>query len=341
MAKKFDNALVYRVARHYYIENLSQNEIAQKENISRSKVSRILERARASGIVNIEIKVPTNLMAEELEEHLRSILPVERVIVVPASVSESTEETEEQLIIDVASVAAAHLPEMLAGCKTIGVGWGRTVYHIAPYLPFVPPDPERLFVPLVGNMTFRNRFLQTSINVSRFGERFGGQTYYLNISSIMGPKGQRSEAEGHNIRQIGEYWNQLDAAIFSLGAPPLENDVYLKDEMTMDMFSVSDVDPENRGEMLSQVFFSDGRPSCPVGRENARVIALPLERLCAVPFTMLIAAGVYKAKPVYYACKNGYAKVLVIDHLMAEEMLKLAKKEQKKSEGQKKRQLHG
>ncbi len=338
---KFDNALVYRVARHYYIEDLSQNEIAQKENISRSKVSRILERARASGIVNIEIKVPTNLMVEELEERLLAVLPVQRVIVVPASVSESTDETEEQLIIDVASVAAAHLPEMLAGCKTIGVGWGRTVYHITPYLPFVPPDPERLFVPLVGNMTFRNRFLQTGVNVSRFGERFVGQTYYLNISSGLSPNGQRSEAEAYNIRQIGEYWKQLDAAIFSLGAPPLENDIYLKDEMSMDMFSVSDVDPESRGEMLSQVFFSDGRPSCPVGREEARVIALPLEKLRAVPFTMLIAAGNYKAKPVYYACKNGYAKTLVVDHLLAEEILKIAMKEEKKSEGQKKRQPRG
>ncbi|MGI6151984.1 MAG: sugar-binding transcriptional regulator [Christensenellales bacterium] len=340
MTKNFD-ALVYRVAKYYYIENLSQNDIAQRENISRSKVSRILERARASGIVKIEIKVPTSLMVEELQKQLQRILPVQRVIVVPASVSESTEETEEQLIIDVASVAAAHLPGMLSGCKTIGIGWGRTVYHIAPHLPFVPLDPERMFVPLVGNMTFRNRFLQTSINVSRFGERFGGQTYYLNISSAPGPMGRRSEAEVYNIRQIKEYWDQLDAAIFSLGAPPLENEIYLKDEMTMDMFSVNDVDPESRGEMLSQVFFSDGRPSCPVGKEEARVVALPLERLRTVPFTMLIAAGNYKAKPVYYACKNGYAKTLVIDHLMAEEILKFAQEEEKGAKGQRKGHKEG
>ena len=328
MAKKFDNALVYRVARFYYIENLSQNEIALKENISRSKVSRILERAKSSGIVNIDIRVPASSIVDELEEKLTEALGVERAIVVPASVSESTEETEEQMIIDVASVAAAHLPDVLSGCRTVGVGWGRTVYHIPSYLPFVPPDPERIFVPLVGNMTLRNRYLQTSINVSRYGERFGSQTYYLNISSLRGPKEPRSNAEVYNISELEEYWNKLDAAIFSLGAPPLENVIYLKDEMTMDMFSVSDTDPNSRGEMLSQVFFSDGRPSCPVGREGgARVIALPLEKLRDVPITILVAAGNYKAKPIYYACRNGYAKTVVVDNLTAEEILKAAEEE--------------
>jgi deoxyribonucleoside regulator len=321
MSKHFDNALVYRVARYYYMENLSQQEIARLENISRPKVSRILERARSSGMVKIDIQVPACMMTGELEAKLKSLLPVERVIVVPASVSESTQETEEQLIRDVASVTAAYLPELLEGCRTIGVGWGRTVYHVPSYLPFVAPDPERIFVPLVGNMTFRNRFLQTGINVSRFGERFGGQTYYLQIS---GMGRTRTEAEEHNIRQIRAYWDQLDAAVFSLGPPPAENDIYLKDEMTADMFSPHDLDPDSRGEMLSQVFYASGRRSRPVGREDYRVIALPLEELRKVPLTILIAAGVHKAKPVYSACKNSYARVLVIDHLMAEELLRLA-----------------
>lgn len=49
MAAKQEDALIYRIARYYYLENLSQNEIAQIEQISRSKVSRLLERARANG----------------------------------------------------------------------------------------------------------------------------------------------------------------------------------------------------------------------------------------------------------------------------------------------------
>lgn len=39
MAAKQEDTLIYRIARYYYPENLSQNEIAQIEQISRSRVS--------------------------------------------------------------------------------------------------------------------------------------------------------------------------------------------------------------------------------------------------------------------------------------------------------------
>ena len=325
MTNKFSSALLYRVARYYYTESLSQGEIAQRENISRSTVSRILERAKEAGIVKIEISMPTDSLLDRLETRLRAALGIERVIVVPASVGESTPETEEQLILDVASVAAAQLPELLGNAKNVGVGWGRTLYHITPFLPYMKDDPELTFVPLVGNMTLRNRFLQTSINVSRFGERFGAQTCYLNISCLRAPGEPFSETERMNIEQIRSYWDRLDAAVFSLGAPPVRNNMYLADELGIESFSETDNDPDARGEMLSQVFFSDGRGACPIGR-GTTVVALPLERLRALPVTVCVAAGNYKAEPVWNAAKNGYIKTLAVDHLLAEEILRIAQK---------------
>ena len=110
MTKKFENALVYRVAKSYYMDNLSQLEIAKQENISRSTVSRLLERARTTGVVCIEIKPPSDFALKESEEKLQEALGLDEVIVVPASVGESSPQTQQQLILDVASVAAAHLP---------------------------------------------------------------------------------------------------------------------------------------------------------------------------------------------------------------------------------------
>jgi len=326
MPNKFSSALVYRVAKYYYADNLTQNDIATRESISRSTVSRILDQAKESGIVKIEINVPTGALIDALSERLRAVLSIERVIVVPASVSESTPETEEQLIIDVASIAAVHLPGLLSNACTIGVGWGRTLYNITPHLSYTQASPELMFVPLVGNKTLHNRFLQTSINVSRFGEKFGSQTCYLNISSYHSPGETFNEAERVNIQQIKNYWDCLDAAVFSIGAPPVRNDIYLKDELGMERFSETDNDPEAQGEMLSQVFFSDGRKSCPIGNDMS-VVAIPLERLNEVPITVCVAAGNYKAVPIYHAAKNGYIKTLIVDHLLAEEILYLAQKQ--------------
>lgn len=325
MSKRFNSALVYRVAKYYYIDGLSQNEIARLEDISRSTVSRILDRARESGIVKIEINVPTDELADGLEEKLRDALGIQRVIVVPASVSESSPETEEQLIEDVASVAAAHLPALLSEAKTIGIGWGRTLYKMTPHITPLASDPLRICVPLVGNMTLRNRTLQTSVNVSRFGEALGAQSCYLNISSLRDPSEPYNEFERVNLQQIEGYWSRLDAAIVSLGAPPVLNTLYLTDEMAPDNFSETDRDPAARGEMLSQVFYSDSRASCPISKLMS-VVALPLERLREVPVTICVAAGDYKALPVWQAAKNGYFKTLVVDHLLAEKILEISRK---------------
>ena len=47
-----------KIARLYYSEGLTQQEIAYRLNISRTKVSRYLERARKDGIVEIKINLP-------------------------------------------------------------------------------------------------------------------------------------------------------------------------------------------------------------------------------------------------------------------------------------------
>jgi len=316
---KNDSALAYRIARYYYLDNLSQSEIAQMEQISRSTVSRMLDKARASGMVAIDIKMPVSPLIDKLEADLKAALGLSRVIVVPASVSECSESTDETVVQDLASIAATHMTELLDGCKVIGLGWGRTVYSTVGYMPFVEPDNSRLFIPLVSNYSVRNRFLQTSTIVSRYGERFGAQTYYLNISSVKRPDEQRTESEILNIKQLESYWNQMDAAVLSLGASLKDdgNNPY-QSEVARLVTGVGDQDRE-RGEMLSQLYFADGARGW-MGRD-AEVVAFPLEKLKNVKNVVCIAGGFGKAEAIVYAAKNGYFKTLITDHLTATEML--------------------
>jgi DNA-binding transcriptional regulator LsrR (DeoR family) len=50
--------LIASVARRYYLENRSKIEIAEELGLSRFKVARMLETARDSGLVHIEIADP-------------------------------------------------------------------------------------------------------------------------------------------------------------------------------------------------------------------------------------------------------------------------------------------
>ncbi len=50
--------LQHRIAKLYYIDDLKQESIARRLNISRYKVSRVLKKAKDSGLVRIQVLTP-------------------------------------------------------------------------------------------------------------------------------------------------------------------------------------------------------------------------------------------------------------------------------------------
>ena len=56
-----DMMQMYRIAKMYYVDNLTQQQIAVSENVSRSQISRLLDQARASGIVEITVRMPERI----------------------------------------------------------------------------------------------------------------------------------------------------------------------------------------------------------------------------------------------------------------------------------------
>ena len=59
------------VARRYYLEGVSKSDIAVEIGLSRFKVARMLERARATGLVRIELDTPGQINPD-LSERLRA-----------------------------------------------------------------------------------------------------------------------------------------------------------------------------------------------------------------------------------------------------------------------------
>ena len=55
--------LQHRIAKLYYIEDLKQESIARRLNISRYKVSRVLKKAKDNGMVRIQVIEPEYLKA--------------------------------------------------------------------------------------------------------------------------------------------------------------------------------------------------------------------------------------------------------------------------------------
>ena len=119
--------LLAKVAWLYYVDNLTQQEIAERLHLSRPKVGRLLQTALASGMVEIRLadKVSPNVkLARELEDRFW----LSEVIVVEGSGND---------IFDrrlVGKATALYLQRILRGRFILGVGIGLTVNEIIPYL---------------------------------------------------------------------------------------------------------------------------------------------------------------------------------------------------------------
>jgi DNA-binding transcriptional regulator LsrR (DeoR family) len=73
--------LIASVARRYYLEDKSKVEIAEELGMSRFKVARLLETARASGLVHIEIADP-DMIDVDLSARLRDAYDLQHAVVV-------------------------------------------------------------------------------------------------------------------------------------------------------------------------------------------------------------------------------------------------------------------
>lgn len=138
--------MIYQVAKLYYIENMTQSDIASRLQLSRPKVSRLLAKAREQSIVQIYLKDPLNDDASQLEEELKAVFGLKHVLVVTSPT------TDEHLNLQhIARPAAAFFANLLADGDTVGLAWGYTLLEIARNLPTVNL-PESQIVQITGNL---------------------------------------------------------------------------------------------------------------------------------------------------------------------------------------------
>ena len=99
-------------AEMYYLYDMSQKEIADRLNVSRPWVSKLLKRARETGLVRIEINSPL-VGSPEIEQRLREKYQIRNITVIrPLAENDYT-----NISLAAASWLAAHIQKE----DTIGV----------------------------------------------------------------------------------------------------------------------------------------------------------------------------------------------------------------------------
>ena len=310
MTKKPELTLLYSIARSYYVDKLSQSQIAEMENISRSQISRLLDRAEKLGIVSISVSLPEDPDLSEMAESITKLLGLREVIVAP--LEGGAEDTA--AIAEAISVAASqYLPRALKGTKTVGLGWGKTMYNMSLRLSYRNLGDERMYVPLIGMSGTSNPYLQINTIVDRVAERHRARSYFVSVPAFRELSSPFNEIEEQRMATLEQYWSHLDAAVIGLGGPPQSGGLFV-DEIS-ERYSAEVAASGAAGDILSYFFRSDG--SVYHFGHAYRQVAFDVRRLHRVRKVICLAGGQDKVEGIIAASRLGYINALVTDSVTA------------------------
>ena len=301
--------LTAAVARRYYLEDASKVQIAEEYGLSRFQVARLLDRARATGLVKIAISAP-GAVDVDLSSRLQRAYGLQHAVVVDTPENEAT-----ALRRDLGEAAAALLTEIVTANDVLGLAWSRSVSAMATALTHLLPVPV---VQLTGALA-RSDVEDSSVElVRRVGRTFGGPAYFFYAPTIV-----PDAATARALRRIPEVdrtmrqFSSVTKAVVGIGLwAPTESTVYDATE--------EDVRDELHrrgacGEIAGALIDTRGDPVDTNLPE--RMICPSADQLRAVPEVIAIAYNAVRSPVVGAAVRGGLVDSLVTHASVARSLL--------------------
>lgn len=309
MANQSRDDLMLRAVWMYYNDNLTHAEIAAKLRTSRVKITRLLQKARDEGIVEIRILKPLPV-TYELAQRIEQTFGIDEVIVAQSGVSlaESVEAVGQK--------AAHYLMETIGKDCIVGFGWSTTVSRMAPYLETPDKPVTCTIVDLAGSMLGQANPYSVS---GRVAEIFDAPLLPLSVPVIVANKSTREAFLSEpSIQAALEMARASTMAFVGLGDAGPEGTMVSLGYLTPE--EMSDVRARGAvGEILMRYFNSAGEPiATPL---DDQVIALDWEELKRIPKLVIVAAGPRKVEPIRGILHSGLGNCLITDTDTAELIL--------------------
>lgn len=315
--KKYDMRLMVKCAQMYYDEELNQANIAEKLQISKSSVSRILSAAKEEGVVKVVVNNPFKDENIKLEKQLEERFDLKEAIIVD-SMSNDYEEIKKEL----AKAAADYLERIIKDGQIIGVTMGTTLCKIPMY---VKNDKKHdvTFIPLLGGVGETNVEIHPNSIALNLAKKFRADCKLLHAPSIVdNPDRKEMFVQDKNIQSFFDLMKRVDIAVAGIGFP-LENTSTLVESGYFTMQDIKELEEQGAVADISMLFmdkYGDGSSF----ESNKRVIGMNLETLKRVPLTIGIAGHEHKSKAILATLVGKYIDVLITDENTAERVLKLS-----------------
>ncbi|WP_417525516.1 sugar-binding transcriptional regulator [Marinovum sp.] len=299
-----------RAAWLYYVEGMTQSDVAKKLGVNRILVTRLLAEARKRGEVVIRIKSPLTSVVD-LQTRLENKYGLKRAVVAPFEdpVGDPTRV--------IAAAAGAYVTEIMDHNRTVGVGWGRTLHTMLPYIEGRALDNVRV-VSLLGGIAQARRFNPAEF-AWQFAELFDAEGYLVSAPAIVDSAQTRHALLEHcGLDQILQMAESCDVALLSCGGITALTTSYRLGHVS-EAERLSMIEGGAVGDVLYNFIDAEGEPiDHPV---NDRAISMSMQRLKRIPNKVLISGGTEKVAIMRAALKSLQPSVLITDEATATTLL--------------------
>jgi len=299
-------------ARRYFLDGWTIKKIAAELGVSRFKAARLLDWARAEGLVRIEI-VNTTRSDAELSAELRSVYGLSDALVVADLAGAA-----DAIARDLAEVAALAVAELVSPNDIVGISWGRTLDLLVEYL---PEFRAQRVVQLIGGLATLESASGGIELVRSFAAKANTDGYPL-----LAPVLVRDEAAAESLRRdpiVAETLKLIDdvtvivAGVGAWGEP--------SGSRMVECFTTTEREELRRQGVCADLcgFLFTDKGEVLLESVGAR-IGISLAQLEAAETVVAVAGGAEKRAALAAVLRSGIVDVLITDAGSARDLLRSA-----------------
>ena len=306
--------LLYRIAQSYYLDGLTQSQIAKRFGLSRPKVSRLLQKGRENGIINITLTPPPDGTAD-LERELEQKYCLEEAVIAPVS----DPQDHSAVVHELGPVAAECLLRCISGSEIIATAWGTSILAMVDALP-LRSWPDVTVVQMLGGLGPVDAVDHSAELTHRIAQKLGAKLRLLSAPGIVATREIATALRADpQISRVLEVAGQADIALVGLGVPTPDSLLLRTGTILNNKDLALLQDAKAVGDIALRYLDSNGTP---LELEiNERLIGLTIEQIREIPRVIGIAGGALKVDIIRAALRGKILDVLVTDVETAQRLL--------------------
>ena len=309
---------VLRAASMYYLQDMKMEAIAKHLRTSRSTVSRLVKRARETGLVEISLR-PTQSRAPGLGQHVANAYGIDAYVVPVPDQAPQVERLEQ-----VAMTTARLLSTWFDSDMVLGIAWGTTLSAVSRHLPRKPTRGSAV-VQLNGAANTRTSGVHYAGDlIAGFGSAFDAHVHHFPVPAFFDyAETKRAMWRERSVRRVLDVQRRADVALFSVGA--------VAGGVPSHVYSAGYLEPEDIAVLEGEGVVGD---VCTVFLRhdgtyrdialNERATGPAPDELRRAPRRVCAVAGDNKVAPLRAALRAGTVTDLVIDEITASRLVESA-----------------